>query len=127
MKRASLTYKIVCTLVAGSTVLIFGCGKSPTTSAEQSKPVETPPAAPPVHPPQNPQPIAVPAAAAADYTATLDALTQALRKYTVEHRGLPRAFAEVVAAGYVKNLPAAPPGKRFEIEPKSARVVLVNQ
>ena len=54
-------------------------------------------------------------------------LTQALRKYAIEHRAMPKTFAELVAAGYVKNPPAAPAGKKFEIDPKTGRIVLVNQ
>ena len=59
--------------------------------------------------------------------ATLAELTQALRKYAMEHHGLPKNFAELVAAGYVKNPPVAPVGMQFEIDPKAARIVLLNQ
>ena len=59
--------------------------------------------------------------------AALGELTQALRKYSFEHQRLPKTFSEVVAAGYVKNMPQAPPGKKFEIDAKTVQVVLVNQ
>jgi hypothetical protein len=62
-----------------------------------------------------------------DQTATLDSLTQALRQYLLQHRTFPKSFADVVAAGYVKDMPIAPIGKRFEIEQKTARVTLVDQ
>jgi hypothetical protein len=54
-------------------------------------------------------------------------LTQALRKYSFEHRQVPKSFAEVVAAGYVTSMPQPPPGKKFEIDRKTAQVVLVKQ
>jgi hypothetical protein len=58
---------------------------------------------------------------------TLAELTQALRKYSFEQQRLPKTFSEVVAAGYVKNMPQAPPGRKFEIDPKTVQVVLVKQ
>ena len=63
----------------------------------------------------------------AELAAALGELTQALRKYSFEHRRVPKTFSEVVAAGYVKNMPQAPPGKKFEIDPKTVQVVLVKQ
>ncbi|HEU5070948.1 MAG TPA: hypothetical protein VFV96_11135 [Verrucomicrobiae bacterium] len=72
-------------------------------------------------------PVVVPATAAADSAAVLEALTQAVRRYAVERQVRPRSLAEVVAAGYVSNLPAAPAGRRFEIDQRTSRVVLVNQ
>lgn len=66
-------------------------------------------------------------AESAEVTAALTELTQALRKYALEKHGLPKTFAELVAAGYVKNPPTAPAGKKFEIDPKTSRIVLINQ
>jgi len=63
----------------------------------------------------------------AELAAALGELTQALRKYSFEHRRLPKTFSEVVAAGYVKEMPPAPPGKKFAIDPKTVQVVLVKQ
>src|SRR6266576_4459704 len=57
----------------------------------------------------------------------LDELTQAVRKYSVEQKRVPKQFSEVVAAGYVKNMPAPPPGKKFEIDPKTRHVILMKQ
>ena len=54
-------------------------------------------------------------------------LTQVLRKYSFEHKRVPKTFNEVVAAGYMKSVPQAPPGKKFEIDPKAVQVVLVKQ
>ena len=62
-----------------------------------------------------------------ELTAALKDLTQALRQYALEHRGLPKTFSELSAAGYVKSPPTAPAGQKFEIDFKTSRVVLVNQ
>src|SRR2546426_1956523 len=43
--------------------------------------------------------------------------------YTTLFRS-PKTFGEVVAAGYVKQMPQAPAGKKFEIDPKTVQVVL---
>ena len=59
--------------------------------------------------------------------AELERLTQALRKYSFERKRVPKSFAEVTAAGYVSDMPQAPPGKTFAINPATMRVVLVNQ
>jgi hypothetical protein len=59
--------------------------------------------------------------------AELERLTQALRKYSFERKRVPKDFAEVTAAGYVSDMPQAPPGKTFAINPATMRVVLVNQ
>jgi hypothetical protein len=62
--------------------------------------------------------------AASDERMVLIALNHALRKYTTDNKKLPQSFAELVAAGYVKGAPAPPPGKKFEIDAKTASVVL---
>lgn len=59
--------------------------------------------------------------------AALVDLTQALRRYAMEHRGLPKNFDELTAAGYLKPVPTAPAGKKFEIDAKTTRVILVKQ
>ena len=54
-------------------------------------------------------------------------LTQALRKYSFEHRQVPKTFAEVIAAGYVTAMPQPPVGRKFEIDRKAVQVILVKQ
>ena|SRR5438094_5084121 len=111
-------------------VLLTGCGKSPDTS--QPNPVST------SQPAQGEKTDAAPAteqpavaggsvSSETALNAALGELTQALRKYSFEHQRLPKTFSEVVAAGYVKNMPQAPRGKKFEIDAKTVQVVLVNQ
>ncbi len=112
-------------------VLLTSCGKSPQTS--RPNPVST------SEPAQGEKTDAAPAteqsavaatlsnASEAALNAALGELTQALRKYSFEHQRVPKTFSEVVSAGYVKNMPQAPPGKRFEIDAKAVQVVLVKQ
>lgn len=57
----------------------------------------------------------------------LDALTQAVRRYSAEKRRVPSSLNEVVAAGYVKILPPPPPGMRYAIHPTRLEVQLVRQ
>ena len=111
-------------LILASTmvVLLTGCGRhsgttpsAPAPAAESGQSAADAPA------------LVRSEVAGAELAAALGQLTQALRKYSFEHRRLPKTFNEVVAAGYVNNMPQAPPGKKFEIEPKTVQVVLVKQ
>ena len=49
----------------------------------------------------------------ADRTATLNRLTQVLRRFSAEHQRVPTSLNELVTAGYLTELPAAPAGKQF--------------
>jgi hypothetical protein len=96
-------------LVAGVLVL-QGCEKKPAA--------------------QTAQPTASASAAGseqADMSAVLGQLTQALRKYSFEHRHVPTTFSELAAAGNLGATPAAPAGKKFAIDAKAVQVILVNQ
>jgi len=118
-------------LASAIAVLPFGCGKRPETS------VSAPPSASgqsvaadgseKAVPDPTPTALARSDLSGAQLSAALAELTQALRKYSFEHRRLPKTFSEVIAAGYVNNMPPAPPGKKFEIDPKTVQVVLVKQ
>jgi hypothetical protein len=127
-----MNYKMNFMLVASVTSLIMvatGCGKKQLPE-QPAKPADVS-AATTAAATSNPAPvlnaIVIPETAAGDNSQVLSALTQALRKYAVENKRMPQNFSEVVSAGYVRNLPAPPPGKKFEIDAKTARVVLVNQ
>jgi hypothetical protein len=80
-------------------LLLAGCGKKasppPTSNAAQNSTA---------------------APADGDVSATLTRLTQAVRKYAAENRRAPKSISEVVAAGYLQEMPAAPPGKQFVID-----------
>lgn len=57
-----------------------------------------------------------------DLTAILSELTQAVRKYSAEQRNVPKSLEELVSAGYLKQLPAAPAGKAFAIDTRELKV-----
>jgi len=56
------------------------------------------------------------AAGETDPAKTLETLTQAVRKYAAEMRVAPKSLDDVVAAGYLAQMPEAPPGKKFVID-----------
>ena len=119
--------KLVCGLsVCGLGLVISGCGDNPSTTGATAT-AATPPAAQPQTPASQVKPVVIPESAASNPTATLDALTQALRKYAMERRGLPTSFSEMETTGYVRNVPPAPSGKQYAIDAKACRVVLVNK
>jgi competence protein ComGC len=60
----------------------------------------------------------------AETAAILGQLTQTLRKYSAEEQRVPKSLQELVAAGYLPAVPAAPNGKRFEINEKRVEVIL---
>lgn len=51
-----------------------------------------------------------------DPSKTLDRLTQAVRKYAAETRSTPKSLNDLVAAGYLPEMPEAPAGKKFVID-----------
>jgi hypothetical protein len=113
-------------LLAG-VYFIAGCGKKPDVSTQnQAAPTaDNSQAATTANPAV--APASVPAAAGEPAAPDLSPLTQALHIYIFQHKGMPKTFADLVAAGNIKNLPALPPGKQFEIDPKTTQVILVNQ
>ena len=54
----------------------------------------------------------------AEMTATLGELTQVVRKYGMEKQKVPKDLQELVAAGYLPQVPSAPAGKKFAIDAK---------
>ena len=62
----------------------------------------------------------------AQMAAILGELTQAVRKYSVERRSVPKNLEELVANGYLAEAPQAPAGKKFIIS-KELRVQLVKK
>jgi hypothetical protein len=83
----------------------------------------TPAAEPPTPAVTNPSPsqrttpgtTTAPAPAAAP---DLAALTHAARQFAAERRKVPGSLEELAAAGYLKQVPQAPPGKQFLITPR---------
>ena len=62
-----------------------------------------------------------------DMSAVLASLTQVLRKYSFERKQLPSTVEEIVAAGYLSAMPPAPAGKKFTIDAKNGKVVLIKK
>jgi hypothetical protein len=108
-------------LLAG-VFFIAGCGKKPAASTQIQ-------AAPTVDNSQTATmaPATVPSTTGEPAAPDLSPLTQALHIYMFQHHSLPRTFADLVEAENIKNLPALPPGKQFEIDPQTTQVILVNQ
>lgn len=51
-------------------------------------------------------------------------LTQTLRKFSAEHQRVPTSLQDLVAAGYLSEIPSAPSGKKWSINPKRLTVEL---
>jgi len=101
-----------------------GCGRSgETPEAAVPEPAEPSVSAGPAQP--GPHPGAPPGATQPTPAVDLQALTQAVRRYGAERRRVPANLDEVVAAGYIQQLPPPPPGMRYAIEPKRLEVILV--
>jgi hypothetical protein len=56
----------------------------------------------------------------------LGELTQAVRKYGVEQRRVPKDLEELSAQGYLRQIPSPPCGKKFVIT-KNLQVELVDR
>jgi hypothetical protein len=110
-------------------VLFTGCSKSPEssrpTAVSSTEPAKGGKPAPATE--QMAAAAAVSSASEAALNAALAELTQALRKYSFEHQRVPKTVDEMVAAGYLKNMPQAPQGKKFAIDAKTVQIVLVNR
>ena len=94
-----MTPKFVVQALACACITFTGCGKKPAAAS----------------PPQN-SPSANVAASESDPSKTLDRLTQAVRKYAAETRSEPKSLNDLVAAGYLSELPEPPAGKKFVID-----------
>jgi hypothetical protein len=65
-----------------------------------------------------------PGAASPELAATLTDLTRAVRRYAAEKQKAPASIEEVVAAGYIKQLPEIPAGQKLVLQPKRLEIVL---
>jgi hypothetical protein len=120
----------VFSILLASVFFIAGCSKKPvamqnqalSTADNSQAPLQASTAASPAA-----APASVPSITGEPAAPDLSLLTQALHIYVFQHKSMPKTVAELVAAGNIKNLPALPPGKKFEIDPKTTQVILVNQ
>jgi hypothetical protein len=121
-------HQLVCMAVAIGVLSFAGCSKHQPTEATNN-PVPPPASAPEnganptLAAKPNVPPVTV-APAGPDPAPMLAQLTQVLRRFSAEQRQVPKSLNELVAAGYLTALPAAPAGKKFAIEPKRLEVVL---
>jgi hypothetical protein len=131
MKTESLAYRVVskailvwlCVLlfvIVSSLALGTGCRKpsTPANSSASAPPAADNPAPAAESPPATPQPSPPAATDEAQIAAVLNELTQAVRKFGVEQRRVPKSLEEVVARGYLSSVPPAPAGKKFVIDKK---------
>ncbi len=82
-------------LLIGLLALLVGCGGGSGTSSGRDEAAQ---------------------AREAQIAATLKELTQLVRKYSVEQRQAPKNLDELVAKGYLSQVPEAPVGKKFAID-----------
>ena len=116
-------------LLMSAALLLAGCGHKasppPAVPAAASEPDRdsTPASAP------APAPLPAKSINADNQAAMLEELTQALRKYSAEHRMVPKSYEEFVAAGglNMNYMPQPPAGKKFAIQTKGVQVILVNR
>jgi hypothetical protein len=125
-----LKCQCICLALASGVLLPVGCSKHPP-AATANQPVPTAVSAPDNG--ANPAPAANPnpnltavtiMPAGPDPAPMLAQLTQVLRRFSAEHRQVPKSLNELVAAGYLTALPNAPAGKQFAIEPRRLEVIL---
>lgn len=101
----SFRYALVPLLAAGALTLA-ACSKTPPSAA---------PAA------------AAPAVAVDEKDMTIEEMTGALEAWFTSRGAAPKNFQEMIKAGFIKKMPAPPPGKEFAIDAKNLQVVLVDR
>jgi len=111
--------------------LLVACGEAPPTAPSPPPPdhaptTETGVSAADIAVPEN-----APAAQASSIDPTelamaLTQLTQTVRRYALEQRRAPQTLDELVTAGYLTRVPAAPPGKKFAVD-KNLQVYLADR
>jgi hypothetical protein len=100
-------------------LLLLGCSREPGGEAPPATATTTP-----ARQPSAPESTAT--ANGGSGAAILSELTQAVRKYGAEQRRVPKDLNELVAAGYLPGIPAAPAGTKFAID-KQMQVYLADQ
>jgi hypothetical protein len=128
MKKSLICHFLIGSLLVWTVMITAGCTKhKPADAANNPVPAavsvspDSDTANPAVKP--NVAPVVI-APAGVDPGPMLAQLTQVLRRFSVEHRQVPKSLDDLVAAGYLAALPAAPAGKQFVIDPKQMVVVL---
>ncbi len=110
-------------LILAVSVILGGCQKQESASESSAS---TAPTASATDPSANSDAASPTPSDEARLAATLDELTQALRKFSAEKQRVPKKLDELVAAGYLGQIPPAPAGKKFVIEEKRVQVIVGN-
>lgn len=127
--------KTLCWLLCSSLILLSACRRKrsavPAAPENSAPPAVEQPAAPasapvPPAPAETETTSAVPLS-----TATFDEhfsiLTEGLLTFKRDKNRAPRDWQELISTGYLKQMPAAPPGKRYIFNPSSLDVHMVKQ
>ena len=109
--------------IAGVSLWV-GCGKEKVATPAASREVAPPPPAV--------APVAAPAAgteanALPVEDPSLAELNRAVNAYTIGMLKEPATLEELVKAGYLKRLPAPPPGKKFVLDARKTSVLVVDR
>lgn len=125
--------KLSCWFLCVSLVFLSACKRkrvgapaAPDTSAASA--AEQPaavPSSPAAQAPATASPVPVEPAATFDERFSL--LTQGLLTFKRDKQRAPRDWQELITTGYLKQMPDAPPGKRYIFNPGSLDVHMVNQ
>lgn len=96
--------------------IVVACNKTTTPPPDSnSTPADNRSPAPVSPPSQVPPVTATEDPDAAALGTVVGELTQVVRRYGAEQRRVPQSLEELVQNGYLTQIPAAPPGKRFTI------------
>jgi hypothetical protein len=118
MSKAVLVRLCSRLLVVGFLVILTaGCHKQPASPIPPAPAQTSTESAPSAEPQQStPQSPTVAAPDEAQVAATLNELTQAVRRFGAEQRRVPKSLEEVAARGYLSAVPPAPAGKKYAID-----------
>jgi hypothetical protein len=94
-----MTPKFVVQALACACIALTACGKKPVAAPSQQTSTG-----------------ASSVASESDPSKTLDRLTQAVRKFAAETQSAPKSLNDLVAAGYLTEMPEAPSGKKYVID-----------
>jgi hypothetical protein len=118
---------LICFAAAG--LCWMGCGKSKSSTPVATPSTDPTPAvaepAPPPPPSPDSQPSDAPAPDAEE--PTVAQLNMAVNAYIMGELKEPKTLEDLIKAGYMKRLPAAPPGKKFVLNGNRTQVLLINK
>ena len=113
-ETAAISRLLFCGLLLGA-----GCGKEPDATPP---PPATPPAAT-ADPVDSANPRSVVGVSESIPAAHFSQLSQALLTFRRDKNRAPKDWQELLATGYLKQMPKAPPGKRYTFNPFSLDVL----